>query len=49
MLHSAAQQAHNLIMNLGNQMHRVRFMIVTATRTSPQHSTLPSPFAAEQR
>ena len=38
-----AQQARNLIMDLGEHAHRVKFMIRDAARTSPPHSTRSSP------
>src|SRR5256884_5479485 len=37
------QQARNLIMDLGEHAHRVKFMIRDAARTSPPHSTRSSP------
>jgi hypothetical protein len=38
-----AQQARNLLMDLGEQAHQVKFMIVTADQISPPHSTRSSP------
>jgi putative transposase len=39
----SSQQARNLLMDLGEQAQRVKFMIGTAARTSPPHSTPSSP------
>ena len=38
-----ARQARNLLMDLGEQAHRVKFMIRDPARTSPPHSTRSSP------
>jgi putative transposase len=38
-----AQQARNLMMDLGEQAYRVKFMVAIAARTSPPHSTRSSP------
>jgi putative transposase len=37
------QQARNLLMDLGDEAHRAKFMIATAARTSPPRSTPSSP------
>ena len=38
-----AQQARNLLMDLDEQSHRVKFMTATTARTSPLRSTPSSP------
>jgi putative transposase len=41
-----AEQARNLIMDLGGQAHQIKFMIRDRARASPPHSTPPPPAPA---